>query len=76
MFPARMRKSPQSLGVLSEAKVIDWLLRLIDRSPGNFWRNVVKNRKYLRRNLPAHLRTMLLDKVRFDKNIIVIYLEY
>ena len=64
MFPARMRKSPNSLSHISEAKVIDWLLRLIDKSPSNFWRNVVKNRKYLRRNLPAHLRSMLLDKVK------------
>ena len=63
MFPARMRKSPRSLSLLSEAKVIDWLLRLIDKSPSNFWRNVVKNRIYLRKNLPAHLRSILLEKV-------------
>ena len=63
MFPARMRKSPRSLSLLSEAKVIDWLLRLIDKSPSNFWRNVVKNRIYLRKNLPAHLRSVLLEKV-------------
>lgn len=69
MFPARMRKSPQSLSMLSEAEIIKWLLRLIDRSPSRFWRNVVRNRKYLRRNLPAHLRSMLLDKVRIGKFI-------
>ena len=63
MFPAKMRKSPNSLSNISESKVIDWLLRLIDKSPSNFWKNVVKNRKYLRKNLPAHLRSMLLDKV-------------
>ena len=63
MFPARMRKSPRSLSLLSEAKVIEWLLRLIDKSPSNFWRNVVKNRIYLRKNLPAHLRSILLEKV-------------
>ena len=63
MFPARMRKSPNSLCSISEGKVIEWLLRLVDKSPSNFWRNVVKNRKYLRKNLPAHLRSMLLDKV-------------
>ena len=64
MFPASMRKSPHSLSILSETRVIDWLIRLIDRSPSNFWRNVVRNRIYLRRNLPAHLRSILLDKVR------------
>ena len=63
MFPARMRKSHRSLSLLAEAKVIDWLLRLIDKSPSNFWRNVVKNRIYLRKNLPAHLRSILLEKV-------------
>ena len=70
-----MRKSPNSLGNISEAKVIDWLLRLIDKSPSNFWRNVVKNRKYLRRNLPAHLRSMLLDKVKGTslKQFIIIF---
>ena len=67
MFPARMRKSPNSLCSISEGKVIEWLLRLVDKSPSNFWRNVVKNRKYLRKNLPAHLRSMLLDKVSYRK---------
>ena len=70
MFPAKMRKSPNSLSNISEAKVIDWLLRLIDKSPSNFWKNVVKNRKYLRKNLPAHLRSMLLDKV---SNLLLIF---
>ena len=63
MFPARMRKSPRSLSILSEARIIDWLICLVDRSSNTFWKNVVKHRIFLRRNLPAHLRSFLLDKL-------------
>ena len=60
MFPAHLRKSPQSLQELSENVFRKWLTTVIKGSSDRFWSDVSHNRVQIRRRLSAEVRTQFL----------------